>query len=96
MSDEPKKRSRAWSWMVRSGWIAIALSLLYVASLPPVVIWIDRRRPGDSYRVAVPFYRPVFWARHHSETFDDAFNWYSWHVWRISYDADDWEPDHYE
>ncbi len=88
MSDEPKKRSRAWGWIARSGWIAIALLLLYAASMPPVMEWSDRHYPGESFDRVVPFYRPVFWAMHHSEAFHDAFDWYSGHAWGISYDAD--------
>ncbi len=92
MSDELKRRSWAWSWIARSGWIAISLFTLYVASLPPVVQWSNRRGPGDSERRVLPFYRPVFWAMRHSETFEDAFDWYSSHVWGIVYgtEYDDW------
>ena len=58
---------------------------LYVASLPPVVQWSDRRGQGNYERGYFTSIGPCFGQCADSDTFEDAFDWYSDHVWGIVY-----------
>jgi hypothetical protein len=51
MSDEPKKRSRAWIW-----WTLVAVFVLYPLSIGPVA-WVTR---GEVIWVMFP-YLPILW-----------------------------------
>jgi hypothetical protein len=62
MSDEPKKRSRA--WIIH--WAAVALLVAYPLSMGPAI-----RYGGID---AVKFYRPLEWMT--PEQVDPLLNWY--------------------
>ncbi len=76
MSDEPKKRSRAWI-----GWAPVAAIALYMLSSVPIVIvtaWmadfgIVSERSGAAFVNTV--YAPLNWANEHSKTVSDAMGW---------------------
>jgi hypothetical protein len=68
MSDEPKKRSRAWI-----GWALLAAMVLYPLSLGPVC-WLA---PQSSDETINKVYAPIDWLRSRSETVDNAVVWYT-------------------
>jgi hypothetical protein len=72
MSDEPKKRSRAWIW-----WAAFAVLLLgHPLSMGPASRWYAR----DNETVDAGFkaiYAPIFWVCDRSDTVRDVVNWYA-------------------
>ena len=77
MSDEPKRRSRAWI-----GWALIAAILLYPLSMGPAFRWAS----GDP--IADPMahferverlgtaYAPIVWLNQHFEWASSATKWY--------------------
>jgi hypothetical protein len=76
MSDEPKKRSRAWIW-----WTPLAAIVLYLLTSVPVVIgllWMIKAgvvsdKNAESFVSAA--YAPVNWAQKHSKTADAVIQW---------------------
>jgi hypothetical protein len=72
MSDEPKKRSRAWI-----GWAAVALFVLYLLSWGPAALVDSRVATHQSHRVFDTIYAPVEWARAKSQTVDRWASWYA-------------------
>jgi hypothetical protein len=75
MSDEPKKKSRAWMW-----WAPFAAIAFYLLSAFPVVLtvlWLIKAGVV-SERNASAFidttYAPLNWAEKRSETVRDIFN----------------------
>jgi|HubBroStandDraft_6_1064221.scaffolds.fasta_scaffold1408180_2 hypothetical protein len=73
MSDEPKRRHRAWIF-----WAAlITLLVLYPLSLGPAfrLVWTSQDDPAN-LRVFKVVYRPISWARMHSETVTNLTDWY--------------------
>jgi hypothetical protein len=72
MSDEPKKRSRAWLWP-----IALITSLTIYPLLYGPSIWLVGS--GDSHElleIHSTIFAPLRWARDRSETINRAFFWY--------------------
>jgi hypothetical protein len=71
MSDEPKKRSRAWIW-----WALIAVVLLaYLLAMGPV----SSRAfllSGDAKNALSGIYAPVGWLCEHSAFARDVVGWY--------------------
>jgi hypothetical protein len=68
MSDERKKRSRAWI-----GWTLIALFVVYPLSMGPVG-WISNR--NQSWRIFNAAYAPLIWLCESSEPISRGINWY--------------------
>jgi hypothetical protein len=75
MSDEPKKRSRAWIW-----WALLALLVLYPLSLGPafaIADWIVITNPEPRFYYAIVYiYAPLWWVGDYSESARDAREWY--------------------
>jgi len=69
MSEEPKKRPRAWIW-----WALLALLILYPASAGPATRALDRANIDDRW-LAIP-YGPLRWAMENSGAFDAVFTAY--------------------
>jgi hypothetical protein len=67
MSDEPKKRARAWIW-----WTLIAVLVLYPLSMGPVC-WFA---PDGSEATVEDVYAPIEWLRWKSESVDRVVVWY--------------------
>jgi hypothetical protein len=80
MSDEPKKRPRAWGWI---GWAMIAILLLaYPLSMPPVMRWgFDR---GELPRPVYKLYKPVMWVAS-LPVLKGMMSWYS-SFWGVGWD----------
>ena len=74
MSDEPKKRSRAWVW-----WALVALVVLYPLSVGPVN-WLYQHSEGEwphrIHRAARLVYFPIDYLTDHSQTAFDIVAWY--------------------
>jgi hypothetical protein len=75
MSDEPKKRSRAWI-----GWVLVAVFGMYPLSVGPVWwasdhfhLWLF---DGVHESPQHTFYAPLFWVGEKWPAFDDAVTWY--------------------
>jgi len=71
MSDEPKKRSRAWI-----GWALLAALVLYPLLEGPALLlclYVGTGPAEDAYRSV---YAPILWARLHSPILDRAATWY--------------------
>jgi hypothetical protein len=78
MSDEPKKRPRAWI-----GWTALVLFVLYPLSMGPVWWLDDHFGPWGSGIVSGPqftAYAPLFWLGERFPSFGNALHWYV-HLW---------------
>ncbi|HEV3302717.1 MAG TPA: hypothetical protein VG055_23900 [Planctomycetaceae bacterium] len=76
MSDEPKKRSRA--WIGGASFALLGLLVLYPLSAGPLV-WIANRTeepPVGVVKAIDAFYEPLSWLRSKSETADNALDWY--------------------
>jgi hypothetical protein len=73
MSDEPKKRSRAWI-----GWAAVVLFLLYPLSIGPA-IWLVGEAFPERAQTWENVYAPIFWGCNYSDTLSDLLN--SYIVW---------------
>ncbi|HEV3299839.1 MAG TPA: hypothetical protein VG055_09360 [Planctomycetaceae bacterium] len=73
MSDEPKKRSRAWIW-----WALILMFVLYPLSVGPSMRLASSSDSWLQFHSIV--FEPLFWVSEQSETIDSAFGWYS-RVW---------------
>jgi hypothetical protein len=72
MSDEPKKK-RARGWM---GWTALALLVLYLASIGPATLLfarVDSRGLRQTYRI---IYAPLYWAGDHCDPLGEALSDY--------------------
>jgi hypothetical protein len=74
MSDEPKKRSRAWI-----GWAsALSFLVIYVLSVGPMGwLWTRGYIP---YRLFYVLYAPLDWAYVHSNAVRRVADWY-YYVW---------------
>ena len=72
MSDEPKKRSRAWI-----GWALLAVFVLYPLSVGPVN-WLYQHSDKDTriYRAARVVHAPIDYLTNHSKTAYDVVSWY--------------------
>jgi hypothetical protein len=69
MSDEPKKRSRAWI-----GWAAFVLLVLYPLSVGPALKWTSDDL--STWRIIAPVYDPLFRLGERFDCIGDALNWY--------------------
>ena len=70
MSDEPKRRPRAWI-----GWVTITLLVLYPLSMGPVGR-IAHNFGFDVIAIDKAIYGPILWLRDSSESFSRALIWY--------------------
>jgi uncharacterized SAM-binding protein YcdF (DUF218 family) len=68
MSDEPKKRSRAWIW-----WMLLALFALYPLSVGPATRLVTS---PESDETASAIYAPIFWLASQSVWAGSALEWY--------------------
>jgi hypothetical protein len=66
MSDEPKKRSRAWI-----GWALLAVLVVYPLSAGPVTLSLYRAKIDD--RVLGTPYAPIKWVMNNNDTFRRVF-----------------------
>jgi hypothetical protein len=66
MSDEPRKRSRAWVW-----WTALAL---YPLSMGPAAWWAGPS--NDRWQTVDTVYSPLDWLETHFKPFVNAMGWY--------------------
>ena len=78
MSDEPKKRSPARIWTLRTIWSALALLVLYLLLAGPAhwfALWcsVDDDLAYTTFNVV---YKPLWWVEEQSETFEDWIDWY--------------------
>jgi hypothetical protein len=71
MSDEPKKRSRAWI-----GWTLIAAFALYPLSIGPATWFIIYKRP-QLFEAWGTLYTPLFWAAHRSDALSGLLDRYT-------------------
>ncbi|HEV3302430.1 MAG TPA: hypothetical protein VG055_22435 [Planctomycetaceae bacterium] len=78
MSDEPKKRTRAWIW-----WAAVALLLLaYPLSAGPVGRCVLKSsNPQAKWQTLRTVYAPIFWLRRHSGSAQPVIDWYLLRFW---------------
>jgi hypothetical protein len=72
MSDEPKKRSRAWIW-----WAMITLIVLYPLSEGPAFWWASQEGAfSKRWQTMKTVYAPLECACNRAEWFGDAMRWY--------------------
>jgi hypothetical protein len=72
MSDEPKKRRRAWI-----GWASfalLALLVLYPLSLGPA-LWLTND-DFSQWQIIGPVYRPLYWLGNRFDCVGEAIGWY--------------------
>jgi hypothetical protein len=68
MSDDPKRRSRAWGW-----WVILALLVLYPLSMGPVGCISNR---NQSWKIFNEAYAPLIWLCQASEPISRGVHWY--------------------
>jgi hypothetical protein len=66
MSEEPKKRCRAWI-----GWVTIGLLVLYPPSIGPVAMLIDHTDSQFLRRTFHVVYDPLWWIAESSDSTDN-------------------------
>ena len=71
MSDEPKKRSRAWI-----GWALIALLVLYILAAGPGLWVCDRLQSERVIHTYDAIYAPLDWACDQNEFIGGVMAWY--------------------
>ncbi|HEV8003974.1 MAG TPA: hypothetical protein VGP63_29175 [Planctomycetaceae bacterium] len=74
MSDEPKKRSRAWVWMA-----LVAILVLYPLSVGPAAWIVARTDSPAAYAFTKVAYAPVRWLTSNSSVLNDvAYRYTTW------------------